>query len=98
MAREITLYSKKPCVQCDATKRKLKALGVDFEKDGDVIVLGESTYILADATTDENRQVGIDLGYMQAPVVTVKVDGELESHWSGYDPDKIQANVVEVLV
>lgn len=98
MAREITLYSKKPCVQCDASKRKLKSIGVDFDKDGDRIVLGETTYILADATDAENLEFVLGLGHKAAPVMTVMVDGALEDHWSGYIPDKIQEHAIEVLV
>lgn len=28
----IRVYTKKPCVQCDATRRKLTALGASFEE------------------------------------------------------------------
>lgn len=98
MAREITLYSKERCVQCAASERELRKVGVDFEKDGHRIVLGETAYIHADATSDENREFAMGLGYMQAPVMTVVVDGELTDHWSGFRPDKIQEHAVEVLV
>ena len=98
MAREITLYSKERCVQCAASERELKKIGVDFKEDGHRIVLGETTYIHADATTDENRELAMGLGYMQAPVMTVVVDGEMKDHWSGFRPDKIQEHAIEVLV
>lgn len=98
MAKEITLYGKPRCVQCTASERELKKIGVDFEKDGHRIVLGETTYIHADATTDENREVAMGLGYTQAPVMTVVVDGEIVDHWSGFRPDKIKESASEVLV
>ncbi len=73
--RVVTVYSKKPCVQCDATFRKLDGTGVDYQVD--------------DATTDENLEFVKSLGYSQAPVVTVEKDGKIVDHWSGYQPDKI---------
>ena len=72
----ITLYSKERCVQCTASERKLTE--------------GNVTFIHADATTDENRELAIGLGYFQAPVMTVVKDGEIVDHWSGYRPDKIE--------
>ena len=98
MAKEITLYSKERCVQCAASERELKKVGVNFEEDGHRIVLGETVYIHADATTDENREFALGLGYMQAPVMTVVVDGVLTDHWSGFIPEKIQEHATEVLV
>lgn len=71
----VTVYSKKPCVQCDATFRKLDGLGVDYK--------------VADATTEENLTYLKDLGYQQAPVVTVEKDGFMIDSWSGYIPDKV---------
>lgn len=90
MSREITLYSKTPCVQCDASKRELEKVGVDFKKDGDLIVIGDTTYIQADATNSENLEFIMGLNHKMAPVMTVVVDGELVDHWSGFQPDKIQ--------
>ena len=98
MTREITLYSKERCAQCNASQRELKKIGVEFTEYGDRVVLGETTYIYADATAEDNRDFVIGLGHMAAPVMTVVVDGELTDHWSGYIPDKIQEHAVEVLV
>jgi len=98
MAREITLYSKERCVQCAASERELKKIGVNFEENGHRIVLGETTYIHADATTEENLEFVKGLGHMAAPVMTVVVDGVVEDHWSGFQPDKIQEHADEVLV
>lgn len=62
------------CRQCEATEKKFDSLGVEYE--------------LKDATLPENNEVVKALGYMQAPVVTVTVDGEIVDHWSGFDPDR----------
>ena len=100
MAREITLYSKEHCVQCAASERELKKIGVDFKEDGHRIVLGETTYIHADATTEENLEIikSLDSAYSRAPIMAVVVDGEVKDHWSGFRPDKIQEHAIEVLV
>lgn len=92
----ITLYSKERCVQCTASERELKKVGVDFKLDGDVIVLGGTTFVHADATTEENLTFVKSLEYLQAPVMTVVRDGELVDHWSGFRPDKIQDLAVTV--
>lgn len=73
--RVVTVYSKKPCVQCDATFRKLDGVGVEYK--------------VADAMNEDNLNFIRGLGYMQAPVVTVEEDGKLVDHWSGYIPDKV---------
>lgn len=62
------------CRQCDATEKQFDRLGVAYE--------------LKDATLPENNSFIKGLGYMQAPVVTVTVDGEVVDHWSGFDPDR----------
>ena len=85
----ITLYSKERCVQCTASKLALLKAGVDFKNDGDVIELGDKTFVHDDATTEENLAFVKGLGYMQAPVMTVMVDGDIVDHWSGFRPDKI---------
>lgn len=72
----ITLLSKTPCVQCDATKRKLDADGLDYNKD--------------DIYAEENMAIVAELGYMAAPVVLVRdSDGTIVNHWSGFNPTKI---------
>ena len=86
---KITLYSKERCVQCTASQRELKKVGVDFENDGDVIEIEDKTYVHDDATKEDNLVFLKELGYMQAPVMTVTRDGELVDHWSGFRPDKI---------
>lgn len=98
MAKEVTLYSKERCVQCTASERELKKIGVNFEENGPRIILGETTYIHDDATTETNTNFVKSLGYMQAPVMTVVVDGDIVDHWSGFRPDKIGEYAEEVLV
>lgn len=53
----LTMYSKKPCVQCDATERKLDQLDIPY----DVVSLED--------LTDEQVQAFRDEGLLQAPVV-----------------------------
>lgn len=74
----VTLYSKPQCVQCDATKRTLRKVGLGFTE----VDLTESESALEYVTED--------LGYAQAPVVVVE-DGTEQNHWSGFRPDKIKA-------
>lgn len=80
--RVITMYSKDNCVQCNASERKMKELGLKFEYE--------------DATTDKNQVLikKLDKSYMRAPVLSVSVDGVIVEHWSGYQPAKLEALVV----
>lgn len=77
----LTLYGKPVCVQCDATKRTLAG------KPGETPV--EYTYV--DITEDEDacNYVTNYLGYKQAPVAVVDYGNGVESHWSGFRPDKL---------
>ena len=74
----ITFYSKPRCPQCDATYRKLKALGTSYES--------------VDVTQDEaSLNLIKGLGYQQAPVVAVKgSDGAILETWGGFRPDRIK--------
>lgn len=57
----VTVYSKSPCVQCEATYRALEQRHIDYEK--------------RDLDADEEAlQEVIAMGHMQAPVVVA--DGE----------------------
>lgn len=52
----VTVFSKTPCVQCDATKRRLKKNGIKYRE--------------VDVTTDlPALQHIMELGYQQVPVV-----------------------------
>ena len=64
------------CQKCEATKKHLTRKGVEFE--------------VKDATEPENNKYLKDLGYLEAPVITVTVDGELVDHWSGFNPGKCE--------
>lgn len=54
----VTLYSRPNCNPCRATKRKLKALGVDFEE-------------LDTSIDPEARAFAMSLGHLESPVVYV---------------------------
>lgn len=59
MSQNVTVHSKKPCVQCDATFRRLDKDGIEY----DVVQL-----------TDESAAKFRDAGHMQAPVVVTDTD------------------------
>ena len=72
----ITVYTNPGCVQCDATRKYLTERNTEFET--------------VDLSTDELALAAVkDLGYMQAPVVFVRYPGGSESHWSGFNPPKL---------
>lgn len=57
----ITVYTKPACVQCEATTRALKKLGVEFAT--------------IDISLDEQaRDYVMSLGHLQAPVVVTPTD------------------------
>lgn len=58
----VTVYSKALCVQCDATKRKLRELDIPFDE------------VRVDEDLDALDQIKA-MGYLQAPVVTLS-DGQ----------------------
>ena len=74
----ITVYSKPRCPQCDATYRKLNALGASYES--------------IDVTQDDKSLNLIKgLGYSQAPVVAVRGEGgAILETWGGFRPDRIK--------
>lgn len=64
------------CVQCDATKRYINKKGIPAT--------------ILDGSTDENRELGKSLGYMQAPVgIVYNEAGEIVDSWSGFNPGKM---------
>lgn len=72
----ITVLSKSPCVQCNATYRTLDAQKLD--------------YVVDDIYAEENLALVSSLGYMAAPVVIVRdAEGNIDKHWSGFNPSKI---------
>lgn len=57
----ITVYTKPACVQCDATTRALRKLGIEFTT--------------VDISIDEQaRDYVMSLGHLQAPVVVTATD------------------------
>lgn len=71
---KLTLYKKPACVQCDATVR----------------ALGDTEYEVVDLTQDEDALAAVkELGYQQAPVVVCRLPSGEETHWSGFQPSRI---------
>lgn len=74
----ITVYTKPDCVQCAATERRL----------------GATPYGIEDAQSSEATALIAELGHMRAPVVTLTDrHGKVIDHWSGFNPDRIDAAV-----
>lgn len=72
---EVAVFSKRACVQCNATYKAMANSGlryrvIDVEEDSDA-----KDYIIA-------------LGYSQVPVVVARGGSE---HWSGFRPDRIRS-------
>ncbi len=56
MSKQVTVYTKPSCVQCNATYRALDDRGIEYE--------------VIDLSTDEQALATVkELGYQQAPVV-----------------------------
>jgi len=76
----VTLYSKPACVQCNQSKKTFDKLGIEYNT--------------TDVTVDDVAYEFVtgELGYKAAPVVVVKDDkGEVVTHWSGFQLEKITA-------
>lgn len=72
----LTVYTNPSCVQCDATKRYLNK--------------HNTRYDVVDLSTDELALAAVkDLGYRQAPVVIARYPNGSESHWSGFQPSRL---------
>lgn len=71
---KITLYTKKPCPQCDMTKKVLKRKGLEFEE----VDLPSNPEILEKFKAE---------GLLQAPIVVIGNDGR---RWSGFRPDLLE--------
>lgn len=71
----VTVYSKKPCVQCTAVKNLMNRMGID--------------YTLVDVTKDDSALAYIkSLGYTAVPVTVVDTATQ-PVHWYGFIPDLI---------
>lgn len=81
VTRTVELISTPDCQQCKATERVLQGSGIEYTK--------------RDASQDADAaRTAKGLGYQQAPVVLVKVDGKLLTHWGGFRPDNLKALTV----
>lgn len=81
MERTVELVSTPDCQQCKATERAFEKAGVEYEK--------------RDASVDPEAAAEVRaLGYFRAPVVLVKVDGKLMTHWGGFRPDNVSVLAV----
>lgn len=70
---KVTVYSKKPCPQCDMTKNLMRREGIEFEE------------IDLPSHPDKLEQFKEE-GLLQAPIVVLGNDGR---RWSGFRPDLI---------
>ena len=70
----VNVYSKKPCVQCDQTKRHLTKREIPFTEQ---------------PLEGDNLDAAIELGFGSAPVVFVAYPDGTEHSWCGYRPDRI---------
>lgn len=73
---EITVYTKRNCQACEATKKAMDRAGLDYE----VVDVSDST---------ARQQALRECGFRQMPVVEV-VDGEEYLSWEGFRPDLIK--------
>ena len=71
---KITLYTKKPCPQCDMTKKVLARYGLAFDE----VDLPSNPELL-----EKFKEEGL----LQAPIVVLGNDGR---RWSGFRPDLLE--------
>lgn len=73
---EITIYTKKNCPACEATKKAMDRAGLDYE--------------VIDVTDSAPRQQTLrGCGFRKMPVVEAS-DGEVYRSWEGFRPDLIK--------
>lgn len=70
---KVTIYTKKPCPQCDMTKRLMQREGIEFE---------EVDLLASPDTLAKFKEEGL----LQAPIVVIGNDGR---RWAGFRPDLI---------
>lgn len=76
----VRVYSKPNCTQCTMMKNLLDAL--------------EVPYTLEDITDPGNLAAVKELGFLQAPVVTV--GDSADDMWSGFQPDRIKETAARI--
>lgn len=73
---EITIYTKRNCPACEATKKAMDRAGLDYE--------------IIDVSDSAGWQQALrECGFHQIPVVGV-IDGEDYRFWEGFRPDLIK--------
>lgn len=73
---EITVYTKRNCQACEATKKAMDRAGLDYE--------------VIDVSDNAARQQTLrECGFRQMPVVEVTDDEDYQS-WEGFRPDLIK--------
>ena len=73
---EITIYTKRNCTACEATKKAMDRAGLDYEA--------------IDVSDSAGRQQTLrECGFSQMPVVQV-TDDEDYQFWEGFRPDLIK--------
>ena len=73
---EITIYTKRSCPACEATKKAMDRAGLGYE--------------VVDVSDTPTRQQALrEHGFRQMPVVEV-TDGEDYQSWEGFRPDLIK--------
>lgn len=74
----VVVYGLPGCVQCKATERQLGKQGIEYE----YIDLSKSP---------EDMDFVRDMGVTVAPYVVVEQDGKPVEHWTGFQPERINA-------
>lgn len=74
----VTVYTTENCPQCYATQRQLNLRDIPF------------TPVDLTENQEAYQYVTTELGYNQAPVVVVRQDEEIVTHWSGFRPDRLK--------
>lgn len=73
---EITIYTKRNCPACEATKKAMDRAGLDYE--------------VIDVTNSPTRQQALrECGFRAMPVVEI-ANGEEYRSWEGFRPDLIK--------
>lgn len=79
----MTVYGKPGCVQCERSTWLLKR--------------DNAPHVYVDVTEDEGAfdYVKNTLGYMGVPVCVVDYGGGVNTHWTGFRPDKLNGFVAK---
>lgn len=75
-SRDIIVYAKSNCTQCDSTTRRLQKGGVPF------------ITVDLEQNAEAFDYVMSELGHKQAPVVVASIRGRMRD-WSGFNPSML---------